>query len=133
MPGRINENGRSNLTCEQKSQTVLMEWVKKMGRDMKGPIESKNVWFFFSFKWELLNHVGQSWEHPSGWGEIYDVDKRGENWVSGIPENRIKIGGKNSNEKKMVGITRCIAQITALLELSELKISTQDYLFIPKF
>ena len=33
----------------------------------------------------------------------------------------------------MVGITRGIAQITALLELSELKISTQDYLFIPKF
>ena len=31
------------LTCEQKSQTVLMEWVKKMGRDMKGSIESKNV------------------------------------------------------------------------------------------
>lgn len=77
MPGRINENG-SNLTCEQKSQTVLTEWVKKMGRDMKGPIESKEC-LIFSFKWELLNHVGQLWGHSSRWGEIYAFEKRGEN------------------------------------------------------
>lgn len=50
VPGRANENRGSNETCERKSfEQLYWHGGRKMGRDLKGPIESKNICFSLLF------------------------------------------------------------------------------------